>query len=907
MSLAELRALARLGRRTARREWKRTVLIAALVAVPVAAALVVAGIVAANDLSPEERIAGTYGAADIKIEAFLGGGFGREADFEAWLDDTLSELAPGADVLTFRQQWNRQLGYLVDLDIEHPVADGMLTPWEGRLPTATGEVAVSPRSLRELDAVIGDTVELASGEPLTIVGTVVDPISYNRELAVVAPAQFDRLEAVADHREGTSRLWLVAGVDDGEPVADRFNQRWEAAKSSFLPEPAIVPRPDALVSLPDELYASLTAPQIERLAAEAATLELGQLEERAWQMAHDHVGFPQPWASSREVELGYNAGSLSDQLLTPAVVATLVAGVLLAEVALVAGAAYATGARRRLRELGLLGSNGATVGHIRVAVLGEAFVAGVVGTLAGVALGLAALVVGRPLIQLVVARYLTGVPVSLGAVVGPALAGVGAVLVAAWLPARTAARVPTVTALHGRMPLSAPPRWLVPVGMVLFGFGGLMTTVALAAGGGDAAPALAVIGILTAIIGMAVLTPPIIARIGRFADSLPATARLVVRDSARQRTRAAAATAAAMVLLMAPVLIGFASSTEEAQNQVRGLPVPDDQVVFAPGGWMNQRPAPQAAPDEVADPDYASSLAALRGELAGATETTVPVMYGFAVPETAPDPTIASREYGRYDENTLAPWEVTIGLATSAVVDALGDDRVAAAIDDGSPVVLGVEERDTSVRLENGRQVEAREIPVPVLWSFPRLLLPPAVAGELGLEASQELALFTQVDLAGGDDELWEVVTAGDLAVGYSMVSPVQMRWMGVGATLLVVLLTLALVTALSTTESDHDLRTMVAVGAAPRIRRRFLALQTGYHALVGAVLAVPLGAGLFWAATRSNPWSAVGPFGVRMSDALAVPWLVLLAVVIGVPLVIGGLTAGVFRSAPTVPPRRVG
>lgn len=45
----------------------------------------------------------------------------------------------------------------------------------------------------------------------------------------------------------------------------------------------------------------------------------------------------------------------------------------------------------------------------------------------------------------------------------------------------------------------------------------------------------------------------------------------------------------------------------------------------------------------------------------------------------------------------------------------------------------------------------------------------------------------------------------------------------------------------LATTESDHDLRTMVAVGAAPRRRRRFLGLQAGLHALVGAVLAVPL------------------------------------------------------------------
>ena len=49
---------------------------------------------------------------------------------------------------------------------------------------------------------------------------------------------------------------------------------------------------------------------------------------------------------------GFESGA-SRVLQAPAVLGTLLGALLLAEVALVAGAAYATGIRRRLRELGV--------------------------------------------------------------------------------------------------------------------------------------------------------------------------------------------------------------------------------------------------------------------------------------------------------------------------------------------------------------------------------------------------------------------------------------------------------------------------------------------------------------------------------------------------------------------------
>lgn len=906
MRSAELRALGRLGRRTARREWKRTLLIAILVAVPVASALVVAGVVRLNDIPPEEQVATSFGTADLRIESWESQRSAQGQDLDAWIRSTLDALAPGAETVTYRQRWDRQFGLVVDLDLDEPVAAGILERWEGELPNDPDEIALSPRLLRDLGVEIGDTVTLRSGDDVTVVGAVVSTTSFNRETAVVTPERFDRLQAGGDPRESSTRIWLVDGVEADTVVSERFNSEWEAALATFVPEPQVTPRPPELASLSDELYAALDAEQVAELVALAPTVSPTELSDVGWQMVGHETVVPQAWATSREVELRGWSGGLQERIMTPGVIATLVAGVLLAEVALVAGAAYATGARRRLRELGLLGANGATVAHVRVAVIGEAVAAGALGAAAGVLLGIGALLAGRPLLQLMVSRYIVGLPLTTGAVLGPAVAGVVAVVAAAWLPARTAARVPTVTALHGRMPLAAPPRWLVPLGVALFAFGGLMTTVALAATSGGAT-VLAVVGILTTIVGMAVLTPPIITRIGGFADRLPATMRLVVRDSARQRTRAAAATAAAMVLLMGPVLIGFGSASDEANRIVQGLQVPSDQVALAPPDRLMPDAVSVAGSISPDEEGYEASLQGLRAALPEATESTVALVGEFATLATAPRPEEVA-DQGVYDPSTLAPWEVSIGLATPEVIAALGDERIAEAVAAGTPVVLGIEERDTSATLRDGTVLEARELPVSVLWSFPRLLLPPGLASAHGLTPTAELTLFTEVDLADVDqEELWEVVTAGDLSVGYSMMSPVQTRWLVVGAALLVVLLTLGLVTALSSTESDHDLRTMVAVGAPPRIRRRFLGLQSGYHALIGAVLAVPLGAGLYWASARTDPWPVVGPFGARMSDAVAVPWFVLLAVVVCVPLVIGALTAGVFRSAPTVPPRRIG
>ncbi len=102
--------------------------------------------------------------------------------------------------------------------------------------------------------------------------------------------------------------------------------------------------------------------------------------------------------------------------------------------------------------------------------------------------------------------------------------------------------------------------------------------------------------------------------------------------------------------------------------------------------------------------------------------------------------------------------------------------------------------------------------------------------------------------------------TGQAIQVGWGGGDPAWLPWAVGGVCLLVVLVVLGLVMALSATESDNDLGTMVAVGARPSLRRRFLGLQSLLYALVGGILAVPLGIGLNWATQAGRQSGRSGP-----------------------------------------------
>ena len=188
-------------------------------------------------------------------------------------------------------------------------------------------------------------------------------------------------------------------------------------------------------------------------------------------------------------------------------VAGLVVGMLL--IALVAVGGFTVLAQRRMRSLGMLASMGATDRHVRLVVLANGAVVGMVGALLGLVLGLAGWLAYRPALEQS-AHHLIGMfALPWGVIVLALLLAVVAAVFAAWRPARAITKVPVVTALSGR---PAPPRQvhrsaipglvLLVIAFILFGWSGSSSTgnsglpkvalglIVLVVGGDPAGPVL---------------------------------------------------------------------------------------------------------------------------------------------------------------------------------------------------------------------------------------------------------------------------------------------------------------------------------------------------------------------------------------------------------------------------------
>lgn len=895
MSATEMRAVTRLARRTARREWKRTTLVGSLVMIPVMVAVVVAGLMRAAEVTPEDRVMAEMGTADLRVELWSGGPT-VDADSLAVAERLLADV-PAEHRLSVRSSWMTVRAAsdavdssaswqsrVTDQPIDHVLTDAMLVLIEGRAPVGPGEAALTLWLAQRLEVGLGDRIEVGSGNVAVVVGTIINPVSSQQDIVVVTAAMMD----VALGDRDPSRTWLLGGVADPGAVVQRLWQDYDQATGYSQAH--------------DRYWADVDAGEpvgrdVQGRDALPADLSV----------------------TSREDQLSATWQGGLERAMTPQVVGTLVAALLLAEVALIAAAAYATGARRRLRELGLLGANGATAAHLRAAVVGEAAVTGLLGAGVGLVAGVLVLVFGQHLFQPMIQRWMTGVELAPTDLIGPLLAGVIAVAVAAWLPARTAASVPTSTALQGRMPLAEPKRWIAPAGLVLAGLGALLLVVGLTARGGAGA-AVAAIGILFSVAGMALLTVPMMAAVGRRADRASATLRLVLRDSARQRTRAAAASASAMIVLMAPVLIATMVLTAANTSLVGGLPAPANHVLLMPDEYLAEGEGwygPGAVRESVEELPARASVVAEVEELVGVAPVGVTILDQRATvgssPRFAADPATGdffpSSAVGSDDFwHVWGGATVHVAVATPALLEALGDGEAIAHIDLGTPIVLGLDARETTVTIGD-HELAAVERPVPVLqFGFPRVLLPEETAVDLGLRPAGTADLFVAASAIDADTRmaLFRAAEPYPIQVG-SQNRDLLFRWVVLAISLVIALVVLVLVTMLSATESDHDLRTMVAVGAAPRMRRRFLGLQGGLHALTGAVLAIPLAVALAWAGERADGGSAQGPFGVAMPGQVVLDWPVMGIVLVGVPLTIGAVIALLVRSAPTVPPRRVG
>ncbi|MFL6138456.1 MAG: FtsX-like permease family protein [Frankiaceae bacterium] len=568
-------------------------------------------------------------------------------------------------------------------------------------------------------------------------------------------------------------------------------------------------------------------------------------------------------------------------------IATVAVGLGVLEVMLLAGAAFAVGARRQRRELALLAAAGGDPAQVRQVVLAGGGVLGAAGALLGVAVGVVTGVLARPALERLSDRLAGPLDIRPVELLAIAAVGLATGVLAAVLPARTAARDDVVAALTGRRGTVATRRRVPMTGLGMVALGSLLAAYAAHP---PARFTLILVGAVMAELGFVVCAPALVGAAGRLAGHLPLAPRLALRDAARHRSRTGPAVAAIMAAIAGSVAVStYITSTVERERQ-------NYQPLALMGQALVQVSAGSDAPS-------ADTVLAIARRDAGATGiVALATLDCFSETCTTVD--------------ILTPPDSSCpqGCVTSGRAPAVGDARTvaalagrtdagaAAALARGTVVVLApgaVRGGQITVELSSAGDTGApRQVRLPAYQAraaagtpVTDAVLPAAVASSLGLAPSTHAYLLrtdrtpsqAQVDRANAD-----LAGGGDVYVerGYH-----PERWaygliaLAVGAAL-VTLGATAVTTGLSAAELRPDLATLAAVGGAPRTRRALAASQAGTIAGLGAGLGVVAGVIPAWAILTANHAMPV-----------ALPWATIAALVIGLPIVVTVATGALTRA----------
>jgi len=217
-------------------------------------------------------------------------------------------------------------------------------------------------------------------------------------------------------------------------------------------------------------------------------------------------------------------------------------------VGLVAAAGFAVMAQRRLRALGMLGALGATNRHVRLAMVANGAVVGVVGSTAGGVVGLLTWLLLAPRFETLVGHRVDRFHLPWWAVFAAMVLAVVTAVVAAWWPARSAARSSIVASLSGRPSPPKPAHRFAGAGGLLLAVG--VGCLAFSHRNNSDPNALFIIaGTVATTFGMLFVGPLFIRGLGRVGRRAPIALRLALRDLARYQARSAAALGAISLAL----------------------------------------------------------------------------------------------------------------------------------------------------------------------------------------------------------------------------------------------------------------------------------------------------------------------------------------------------------------------
>jgi putative ABC transport system permease protein len=886
------RAALRVARREARRARGRSLLVVAMIMLPVAALSFAAVYTDTFTLTPDERAARLMGTAqgvlvrpmdgpvhqdptDLALSG-PGGAVAPPAEPAAppTAEGLLALLPPGSRVvrdqtgpLQVRTAAGTGTVGARMLDATDPLAHGILRQLTGRAPATRDEAALTPAAVRRLGANVGGSVRLADGgRSFRVVGTVEDPSDLEATTVLLRTGALPAAALADSPAEGPREL------------------RWLAA----------TPGP-------------LTWSQVRQLNTQGVVA------------VSRHVLAHPPSRAERYPEF---AGAGGFEVGVPG----LVGGLAMLEIVLLAGPAFAVGARRRRRDLGLVAAAGGTPAQLRRIVLADGVVLGAVAAAAGVALGIAAVAASRTLLEEQLTHARSGgfrvFPAALAGLAGLAVAtGVLAALVPAWV----AARQDVVAALAGRRGITRSRRRWVVLGLGLTAAG----AATLAAGAWRSSTTIILTGLAVCELGLVLCTPAVVGLVARAGRWLPLAPRIALRDTARNRTAAAPAISAVMAAVVGSLAVGvmLVANTQRARDDYRSVTRPGDVVIDATGKNGAGRPVPAQAvatlrrtiPVErvhrIGAPSCGDAECAVRPRTPAARQCP------YSPEVLRRDPTQVEQRAARRDSHcdglgglyryfqysftdiiTFVVDQDAVGAITGLAAEDAGG--AAAALRAGRVVVdhpryLHDGQVTLTITTHNPFQKDkdqTRTVTAPgsVLPHRPRApitLMSWRTARSLGLDPVPSMVLATtgRMPTVAEQDRLQAAL--GNTAGVYVERGPRQRSDTRTLLMLAVVAGVIALgaaaiATGLAAADGRADLGTLAAVGASPRVRRGLSLSQSGVIAGLGSLLGAAAGLGgavaVLLAVNRgyADVWPAPTPYPI------ALPWFNVAVALLVVPAV---------------------
>jgi putative ABC transport system permease protein len=289
---------------------------------------------------------------------------------------------------------------------------------------------------------------------------------------------------------------------------------------------------------------------------------------------------------------------------------------------------------QRIRELAMLRTVGASRKQIMRAVVGEAAVMGVLGTIVGIAFGFA---IAKGLQAVMTAAGLdlpkVGTVFEARTVIVAAIVGIGVTVLASIAPALRATRIEPVAALRegAELPLTKTGKRLPKIGFAITVLGIIAVAYGNFGSGmtfGERMPFIG-LGSFLLFIGIALLSPkfvaPLAAVLGRPAEKIGGASGVLARRNTIRKPGRTAATAAALMIgiaLVTFVAVLAAAVKHSSEDGIKAQVARADYVISANDNWS---PVTREAKSAAASVAGVTAVQGIREDNAKAGKTKVRV------------------------------------------------------------------------------------------------------------------------------------------------------------------------------------------------------------------------------------------------------------------------------------------